>query len=88
VASTLEEQQKLLKVPEVAERLRLSVWSVYRLIEGGRLPALRIAATTLAQIIGHSDSGFTLRVYARDGRDEAAVISDVLSRAAGADVGS
>jgi hypothetical protein len=49
---------------------------------------LELPATTLAQIVGHSDPGFTLRVYARDGRDEAAVISDVLSRANGAKVGS
>jgi integrase len=45
-------------------------------------------ATTLAQIIGHSDPGFTLKVYARDARDEAAVVSEVLSRAAGARIGS
>jgi integrase len=43
---------------------------------------LELPATTLAQIIGHSDPGFTLRVYARDGRDEAAVVQDVLERAA------
>ena len=41
-----------------------------------------LVATTLASIIGHSDPGFTLRVYARDGRDEAAVVADVLQRAA------
>jgi integrase len=42
---------------------------------------LELPATTLAEIIGHSDPGFTFRVYARDGRDEAAVVSDVLERA-------
>ena len=30
-----------------------------------------LSPTTLARITGHSDPGFTLRVYARDGRDEA-----------------
>lgn len=43
-----------------------------------------LAPTTLARIAGHADPGFTLRVYARDGRDEAAVIADVLARAAAA----
>ena len=49
---------------------------------------LELPATTLARITGHADAGFTLKVYARDGRDEATVISDVLSRAAEAKVGS
>lgn len=49
---------------------------------------LELPATTLARLTGHSDAGFTLRVYARDGRDEAALIEDVLARAAGARVGS
>jgi hypothetical protein len=29
----------------------------------------------------NSDAGFTLRVYARDGRDRATVVEDVLARA-------
>ncbi len=32
---------------------------------------LELPATTLARLTGHADAGFTLRVYARDGRDEA-----------------
>jgi integrase len=48
---------------------------------------LELPATTLARLTGHADAGFTLRVYARDGRDEAAVVKDVLSRAASAKVG-
>jgi hypothetical protein len=32
-------------------------------------------------------AGFTLRVYARDGRDESSVVEDVLSRVSGADIG-
>jgi integrase len=49
---------------------------------------LELPATTLARLTGHSDAGFTLRVYARDSRDEAALVDDVHSRAAGAGVGS
>ncbi len=47
---------------------------------------LELAPTTLAAIIGHTDAGFTLRVYARDARDTAQVVEDVLSRAAVAGV--
>jgi integrase len=43
-----------------------------------------LAATTLAEIAGHTDPSFTLRVYARDGRDPAELVADVLDRAAGA----
>jgi integrase len=46
-----------------------------------------LAATTLARITGHSDPGFTYRVYARDARDDAAVTADVLARAASAGFG-
>jgi hypothetical protein len=49
---------------------------------------LELPATTLAELIGHADAGFTLRVYARDARDPAAVAKDVLARAAGAGVGA
>ena len=48
---------------------------------------LELPPTTLAQLIGHADAGFTLRVYARDARDTATVVSDVLARAASAGVG-
>jgi len=47
-----------------------------------------LAPTTLAGMAGHADAGFTLRVYARDARDEAAVVADVLGRAAGAGFGA
>lgn len=46
-----------------------------------------LAPTTLAEVAGHADPGFTLRCYARDGRDEAAVVADVLARAGGAGFG-
>jgi integrase len=48
---------------------------------------LELPATTLAELVGHADAGFTLRVYARDGRDTATVVRDLLSRAARARVG-
>jgi integrase len=48
---------------------------------------LELPATTLARLTGHADAGFTLRVYARDSRDEATVVEDVLARAAEARVG-
>lgn len=47
---------------------------------------IELPATTLARLTGHADAGFTLRVYARDARDEATVVEDVLARAAGAGV--
>jgi integrase len=45
------------------------------------------AAPTLARIVGHADAGFTLKVYAKDARDESAVVTDVLARAATAQIG-
>lgn len=48
---------------------------------------LELPATTLARIVGHADAGFSLRVYAKDGRDEAAVVTDVLKGAATARIG-
>jgi integrase len=48
---------------------------------------LELQATTLARLTGHADAGFTLRVYARDVRDDSAVIKDVLARAAEGGIG-
>ena len=45
------------------------------------------AATTLARIIGHADAGFSLKAYAEDASDESAVVTDVLARAATAQIG-
>jgi integrase len=44
---------------------------------------LELPATTLALLVGHADAGFTLRACARDGRDGAAIVDDVLARANG-----
>jgi hypothetical protein len=41
----------------------------------------------VARIVGHADAGFSLRVYAKDARDEMAVVADVLQRAATARIG-
>ena len=49
---------------------------------------LELPATTLARLTGHSDAGFTLRVYAKDARNDATVASDVLSRAHQAGIGA
>lgn len=48
---------------------------------------LELPATTLARLTGHADAGFTLKVYARDSRNTAAVVNDVLGRAAGFGIG-
>ena len=48
---------------------------------------MELPTTTLARLAGHADAGFTLKVYARDSRDETAVVKDVLARAAQAKVG-
>lgn len=49
---------------------------------------LELSATKLARLTGHADAGFTLRVYARDERNEEAVIEDVLTRAAAGGLGA
>jgi integrase len=49
---------------------------------------LQLPATTLARLTGHADAGFTLKTYARDGRDEATVVEDVLARASEVGVGA
>ena len=73
-----------LSVPE-AERLS---WHSLRHSWASMLATdLELPATTLARLTGHTDAGFTLRVYARDARDEAAVVADVLARASGAGIG-
>jgi excisionase family DNA binding protein len=45
MASTLETAQgaaNLLTVAEVAERLQLSLWTVYRKVESGEIPAVKL----------------------------------------------
>jgi len=50
VQSTIKKPQKLLTVPEVAERLRLSVWTIYRKVESGEIPAIRLGETKRSPI--------------------------------------
>jgi hypothetical protein len=65
---------------KIQEALELQTFAI--VVNKPELPA-----TTLARLTGHADAGFTLRVYARDGRDDAALVEDVLGRAAEAKVG-
>lgn len=68
------------------EEERLSLHSLRHSFASMLATDLELPATTLAQLVGHTDAGFTLRAYARDARDTAAVVADVLERAAGAGV--
>jgi integrase len=72
----------------VSETERLSWHSLRHSYASMLATDLELPATTLARLTGHADAGFTLRVYARDARDEAVVVSDVLTRASGAGVGT
>jgi integrase len=82
----LEDAKRAAGLAETDERLS---WHSLRHSFASLLATdLELPATTLARLTGHSDAGFTLRVYARDGRDEAAVVEDVLARASGAGVGA
>jgi integrase len=83
-ALDLAKTRAKLTVPE-AERLS---WHSLRHSYASILATdLELPATTLARLTGHTDAGSTLRVYARDGRNEAKVVEDVLARAAGAGIG-
>jgi integrase len=48
---------------------------------------LELPDTTLARLTGHTDGGFTRKVYARDKRDSAIIVADVLTRAAAGGIG-
>ena len=82
----LEEAKRAAGLQGTAERLS---WHSLRHSFASLLATdLELPATTLARLTGHADAGFTLKVYARDGRDEAAVVGDVLARASRARVGT
>ena len=66
---------------------RLSWHSLRHSFASSLATDLEVPATTLARIVGHADAGFSLKVYAKDARDEATVVSDVLKRAAAAQIG-
>jgi integrase len=65
---------------------RLSMHSLRHSFASMLATDLELPATTLARLTGHADAGFTLRVYARDCRDDAALVEDVLARASGAGI--
>lgn len=48
--STIEERTRLLTVAEVAERLQLHPGTVYRLVESGQLPAIKLGSGRMAPI--------------------------------------
>jgi integrase len=58
----------------------LSLHSLRHAFASYLVTELELAPTTVAEILGHSDPSTTLRLYARDARDEATVVSDVLAR--------
>lgn len=81
----LEDAKALARLTDTADRLS---WHALRHSFASMLATdLELPATTLARLTGHSDAGFTLRVYARDGRDEASLVAEMLSRASRAGVG-
>lgn len=59
---------------------RLSMHSLRHSFASYLVTDLELAPTTAAEILGHADPSTTLRLYARDARDKATVVSDVLSR--------
>jgi len=81
----LEAAKTEAKLDEIEDRLS---WHSLRHSYASTLATdLDLQATTLARLTGHTDAGFTLRVYARDARDDAAVVEDVLARAAEGGIG-
>jgi hypothetical protein len=67
---------------------RLSMYALRHSFASMLATDLEVAPTTLAQLIGHADAGFTLRLYACDNRDSDAIVKDVLTRAANANIGA
>ena len=71
-----------------ATEARLSWHSLRHSFASALATNLEVPSTTLARIVGHADAGFTLKLYAKDARDDAALAADVLHRAARAGVGA
>jgi predicted nucleic acid-binding protein len=61
--------------------LRLSPRALRRCCPRAVLGRENVPATTLARLIGHTNAGYTWKLYARDGRSDATVAKDVLDRA-------
>jgi integrase len=90
IRRALEDAKKTAKLDGLDDRL-----SMHSLRHSLRHSFLSIAATTLdlpdttlARIAGHANPAITMRLYARDRRDQGAVNEDVLSRAAVAGFGN
>lgn len=64
-----------------AARARLSWHSLRHAFASALATDLEVPSTTLARIIGHADAGFTLKLYARDARNDATIAADMLARA-------
>jgi integrase len=86
IRRALEDAKRAAGLEETADRL--SMHSLRHSFASMLATDLELPATTLARLTGHADAGFTLRVYARDGRGDAALTEDVLARASAAGVGS
>jgi integrase len=68
---SLDDAKREAKLDATADRLS---WHSLRHSFASMLATdLELPATTLALLTGHADAGFTLKVYARDGRDETTV---------------
>jgi integrase len=81
----LDDAKEIAKMDTLTDRLS---WHSLRHSFASMLATdLELPATTLARLTGHADAGFTLKVYARDARDDQSVVKDVLKRAAGASIG-
>ena len=81
----LDDAKREAKLDATADRLS---WHSLRHSFASMLATdLELPATTLARLTGHADAGFTLKVYARDRRGDAAIVGDVLARASAARIG-
>jgi integrase len=65
---------------------RLSWHSLRYAFASALATEIEVAATTLARVAGHTDPAFTLKLYAKDARNDATLGADVLKRAAHAGV--
>jgi integrase len=71
------------KTAKIEVEGRLSLHSLRHAFASYIVTDLGLAPTTAAEILGHADPSTTLRLYARDARDardEATVVADVLAR--------
>ena len=65
---TTLETSRLLKVPEVAQRLRVSTSTAYRWVEQGRLPSLQLGGPGSAVRIDEGELARWLAAHRKDHR--------------------